>query len=99
MIYQSNIVIIGLSDEDRGSIACFVDVIGSCTNCNPDAIENYPSDEICPEWTNSDVMRVIRTQMKQSAALAAILIIYATTALRFGFTLKTLVARYEIDYV
>lgn len=51
------------------------------------------------EWTNQDVTRIIQTQLKQSATLAAIFFLYAFSALRFGFSLRLSVSRYEIDYV
>ena len=51
------------------------------------------------EWTSQDVARIIQTQLKQSATLAAIFFLYAFSALRFGFSLRGSVSKYEIDYV
>ena len=51
------------------------------------------------EWANGDVVRIIQTQLKQSATLAAIFFLYAISALRFGFSLRLTVSSYEIDYV
>lgn len=67
---------------------------GSCTGC--DSI--YP-DEICPEWSEGDVTRVLKTIMKQSATVAAIFLVYALTTLRYGFLLLKHVNSYQIDYV
>ena len=53
----------------------------------------------CPEWTDSDILKVLQTQLKQSATLAAIFLIYAFSALRFGFILRSHVSRYQIEYV
>jgi len=105
LIDSSSIVAYGLTDEERGKTACFLLDAGgwkdSCSNCNAtliteDVIENLPK---CPEWSEPDVLKLTQSQMKQSAALASIFIIYALTALRFGFNLRTLVLRYEVDYV
>jgi len=78
-------------------IACFYSA-GRCTNCNLTDTKILDED-ICPEWGVSDVLKIEKTIMKQSAAFASIFVMYAFTALRFGFTLKTLVSRYEVDYV
>lgn len=51
------------------------------------------------EWTSQDVSKIIQTQLKQSATLAAIFFLYAFSALRFGFSLRASVSKYEIDYV
>jgi hypothetical protein len=45
------------------------------------------------------VLRVLQTQYRSSAALAAIFIIYAISALRFGFLLRKHISLYQIDYV
>jgi len=99
-LYTSIYANIDLSDRERGITACFFDVVGSCSNCNiTQSNETIEDIKICPEWNHGDVLKLIRTQMKQSAALAVIFIMYALTALRFGFTLKALVSRYEVAYV
>jgi len=54
---------------------------------------------IFQEWQTGDVVRIIQTQLKQSASLAAIFFLYAFSALRFGFSLRASVSKYEIDYV
>jgi len=51
------------------------------------------------ESAREDFRIVLLTQLKQSAALAAIFFLYAFSALRFGFTLQSQISRYQIDYV
>jgi len=102
LIDSSSIVKYGLSDEERGKTACYLlDAGGSCSNCNATQSNDTLIEDVikCPEWSEPDLLKLTQTQMKQSATLAAIFIIYAFTSLRFGFTLKTLVSRYEVDYV
>ena len=53
----------------------------------------------CPEWTLDEVTKVLQSQLKQSATLAAIFIVYAVAVLRFGFVLRGHLSKYEIDYV
>jgi hypothetical protein len=67
---------------------------GSCTGCD----SPYPED-VCPEWSEADVTRVLKTIMKQSATVAAIFLVYALTTLRYGFLLLKHVSSYQIDYV
>uniref|UniRef100_A0A7S2EB04 Uncharacterized protein n=2 Tax=Ditylum brightwellii TaxID=49249 RepID=A0A7S2EB04_9STRA len=93
LIFSVNVVSLPLSDDERGSIACDYDTAGSCTNCCHDC-ENK-----CPEWSKEDVVNVTRTALKQSAALAAIFLLYGISALRFGFALRTHILNYHIDYV
>ena len=81
-----------VDDDVRGSIACFLDQAGSCTGCDRES-------DRCPEWSNDDVTKVLQTQAKASAALAAIFLLYALSALRFGFNLRKHIAMYQIDYV
>jgi hypothetical protein len=93
-----------LHDEQRGTIACFLDAASSCSNCN------YTEDNVafvafnqnesqCPEWTGSDVSTIVQTQLKQSAILASIFAFYAITALNFGNTLRKKLLQYEIFYL
>lgn len=119
LIYSVSLVDIGFTDNQRGSIACYVDAVDSCSNCNETITtlqekpgcnqteigflgeKEIPSDDcrICPEWAKGDVVTIMQTQMKQSATLASIFLIFALRSLRFGFVLRSAMARYEIDYV
>lgn len=90
--------ILELPEYDFRSIACALDVSGSCTGCHPQFIPKDSSD-ICPEWTDDDVQRVLTTIMKQSATIAAIFIVYALISLRYGFVFFQYVSRYQIEYV
>uniref|UniRef100_A0A6U6ETL4 Transmembrane protein n=1 Tax=Odontella aurita TaxID=265563 RepID=A0A6U6ETL4_9STRA len=92
LIYSANIVDVGFDDQTRGDVACYLDVAKSCTNCDRDVRR-------CPEWTTEEVVKVLQTQMKQSATLGAILSFYAISALCFGFVLRQHLSRYQIDYV
>ena len=62
LIYS--VAVIGYDSADYSRIACFLDVDDSCTGC-PDAGESFdsvPYDSICPEWTDSDVQRVLQVR-------------------------------------
>jgi hypothetical protein len=77
---------------NRGDFACFLDRSGSCSRC----------DELvgrCPEWSTEDVKKVLQSQAKSSATLAAMFLIYAGSAIRFGFNLRRHNSMYQIDYV
>lgn len=87
-----SLVDLPISFDERGRIACFLDQVGSCTRCEF-------GTRRCPEWTTSDVTRVIQTQAKGSATLSAIFVLYGISALRYGFGLRKNVAMYQIDYV
>jgi len=54
---------------------------------------------MCLEWTSQDVSKIIQTQLKQCATLAAICFIYAFSALRFGLDLRRAQSKYQIAYV
>jgi lysylphosphatidylglycerol synthetase-like protein (DUF2156 family) len=90
--FSVNLVNVPIDDGTRGDIACFLDQAFSCTGCE---------DEVdrCPEWLQSDVTGVLQTQAKSSAALAAIFLVHALSALRFGFGLRKHIIMYQIDYV
>jgi hypothetical protein len=87
-----------ITNGERGSIACFLDKVGSCTNCEP-ASEKKLCSECCPEWSVSDVTKVLQSQAKTSATIAAIGLLYASGCLRYGFMLKRVIMNYQIDYV
>uniref|UniRef100_A0A7S1YXR5 Uncharacterized protein n=1 Tax=Trieres chinensis TaxID=1514140 RepID=A0A7S1YXR5_TRICV len=98
LIYSASIVRIDYDDKARGNVACYLDTADSCTNC-PKSPGHQPEGVWCPEWTDEEVVKVLQTQLKQSATLGAILLIYAFSALRFGFILHSHFSRYQIDYV
>jgi ABC-type lipoprotein release transport system permease subunit len=81
-----------LTNERRGEIACYVDQGLTCTRCN-DLINR------CPEWTSTDVKKVLQSQAKSSATLAIICVVYAIIALRYGFNARKHLSMYEIEYV
>jgi hypothetical protein len=93
LIYSLNIVDLPL--ENYSDIACYLDTDDSCTGCNSDD----PNTQRCPEWSMLDVKSVLQTTLKQSAALAAIFLVYALITLRHGFLLFRHVSRYQIEYV
>ena len=93
--FSSSFVEIPLTDSQRGDLACIIDQAGSCTNC--DLPHGDPNR--CPEWSVSDVTKVIQTQAKSSAALAAILMLYSFGALRFGFGMRKHIRMYQIQYI
>ena len=90
--FSLSIVDIPLRRDERGNIACFIDRARTCTRC--DLTINR-----CPEWTTGDVTSVLQTQAKNSAALASIFLIYAFSAIRFGFSMRKDIMLYEIDFV
>lgn len=92
LIYSLSIVDIPV--ESFHNIACYLDFGGSCSGCNSNIVA-----EICPEWSQDDVTRVLKTIMKQSATVAAIFLVYALITLRYGFLLFRHVSSYQIDYV
>jgi hypothetical protein len=92
IIYSLNIIKIPTNAYHQ--IACMLDTGGSCTGCDA----TNPVD-VCPEWSESDVVRVIQTIMKQSATAAASFFVYSSIALRYGFLLFRHVSSYQIDYV
>lgn len=83
---------ISVDDVTRGNIACYYARNEGCSNC--DAVSGK-----CPQWSPSDVMKVLQTQAKTSATLAAIVFVYAFGAFRFGFVMRKHIATYQIEYV
>jgi len=83
---------VAVDDETRGDIACFHAGNIGCSNC--DDVSNR-----CPEWTVSDVMKVLQNEAMSSATLAAIVSLYAFGAFRFGFVMRKHIATYRIEYV
>jgi hypothetical protein len=93
--YSISLVDVDIDNNTRGEVACFLDKANSCTGCQ----EGQNVTEVCPEWTEDDITRVLQTQAKNSAALAAIFLVHAFSALRFGFGLRKHIIMYQIDYV
>lgn len=89
-----NLVGYDLGDDLRGTVACAIDTVNSCSLCN-----NSSDDRECPEWTEGEVVKILQTQLKQSATFAAIVLIYSFGSLRFGFVLLKHISVYQIDYV
>ena len=90
--FSVSLVDVPISEAQRGDIACFLDE--TCTGC-----DDEPNVPVCPEWGIGDVTKVIQTQAKASASLAAMLMLYALSALRFGIGLRTHIRMYQIEYV
>jgi lysylphosphatidylglycerol synthetase-like protein (DUF2156 family) len=90
--FSVNLVNVPIDKETREEIACFLDQADSCSRCEDEF-------DRCPEWSESDVTGVLQTQAKSSAALAAIFVVHAFSALRFGFGLRKHIIMYQIDYV
>jgi hypothetical protein len=84
---------VALNDAQRGNIACLIDD-NDCTNCETDLSRNK-----CPEWSVDDVTAILQTQLKQSATLAAIFILYAVNVMSYGINLRKHLSQYQIDYV
>jgi hypothetical protein len=83
-----------LSDDERGILACTIDTVQSCSSCY-----NRIGLTKCPEWTTDEVIKVIQSQLKQSASLAAIVFLYSMGSIRFGVMLRKHISSYQIDYV
>jgi len=98
ILLSTSLVNVIISEKERGRFACLVDDAQSCTNCSDRAFHD-PSMRECPEWENSEVVKILQTQLKQSATTAIILALYAFSALRFGLALRRHVSMYQIDYV
>ena len=81
-----------ITEALRGDIACFIDQSGSCTNCESEK-------DRCPEWSREDVTKILQSQAKAGAALAAIFLAYAASSLRHAFNLRSHIINYQIDYV
>eukprot|EP00934_Nitzschia_sp_Nitz4_P002020 Nitzschia sp. Nitz4//scaffold35_size145790//96905//99466//NITZ4_003040-RA/size145790-augustus-gene-0.136-mRNA-1//-1//CDS//3329549154//2020//frame0 len=94
LLFSANLLETPVREGERGEVACVVDHGASCTNCDAE----IPSNR-CPEWTLDDVTTILRAQLKQSATLASIFILYAISVLRFGITLRKHLSMYQIDYV
>eukprot|EP00804_Cyclotella_cryptica_P026675 CCRYP_007926-RA/>CCRYP_007926-RA protein AED:0.04 eAED:0.04 QI:381/1/1/1/0.5/0.33/3/2170/853 len=92
IIYSFNIIKIPTNEYHQ--IACMLDTGGSCTGCD----SNTPIN-VCPEWSEEDVVRVMKTIMKQSATVSATFLVYALVTIRYGFLLLSHVNSYQIDYV
>ena len=83
-----------LSDDERGILACTIDTVQSCSSCY-----NRIGLTKCPEWTTDEVIKVMQSQLKQSASLAAIVFLYSMGSIRFGVMLRKHILSYQIDYV
>lgn len=82
-----------LNDGQRGDVACLI-AETDCTDCDA----ALPEDR-CPEWSVADVTSILQTQLKQSASLAAIFILYAVNVMSYGINLRKHLSQYQIDYV
>lgn len=82
-----------LTRRDRGDIACVLKGT-DCTNC-----DEFAPGVRCPEWSLDDLYRIVQTQLKQSATLASIFILYAVNVFIYGVVLRRHLANYQIEYV
>ena len=88
-----NALSVELSYEQRGELAC--EIGGqTCSFCGNDDIELE-----CPEWTEDDLDRIYRSELKHVATLAAILMVYSVGPLRFGFDFRKHISTYEVGSV
>lgn len=94
ILFSANLINSPIDENQRGEVACHVDRNATCTRC--DAI--IFSDR-CPEWGLDEVTTILQTQLKQSATLASIFVLYAVSVFRFGVTLRRHLSLYQIDYV
>lgn len=94
ILFSADLINAPIDESQRGEVACGVDRGVSCTNCDATV-----HSERCPEWSLEDVTKILQTQLKQSATLAAIFILYAIGVLRFAVTLRRHLSLYQIDYV
>ncbi len=94
ILFSAELINSPIDESQRGEVACNVDRNATCTRC--DAL--VPRDR-CPEWGLDEVTTILQTQLKQSAALASIFVLYAVSVLRFGVTLRRHLSLYQIDYV
>ena len=92
-----------ISDSNRGQLACHIDQSGSCTQCNEniddDTVAPFPLYEQCPEWSMDDVTRIIQSQTKAGATLAAICLLYSVGSIRYGIAMQKHISDYLIEYV
>jgi len=81
-----------LTELERGDIAC--DIKNSqCTGCDE------LGEKRCPEWSFLDITNIKRRQLKQSATLAAIFLLYDINVTMHGLNLRNHLSMYQIDYV
>mmetsp|Transcript_5831 Transcript_5831/g.13498 ORF Transcript_5831/g.13498 Transcript_5831/m.13498 type:complete len:288 (-) Transcript_5831:95-958(-) len=81
-----------LTQTERGDIACTMNY-SECTDCDLEGAVR------CPEWSFGDITDIVRRQLKQSAVLAAIFILYDLNVMMYGLKLRKHLSMYEIDYV
>ena len=93
VILAVNVVSLDLSKETRSAIACRIGG-ETCSFCG-----NDDGQTECPEWTEDDLERVFRSELKQAATVAAILMVYSVGPLRFGFALRKHVSTYEVSSI
>lgn len=84
---------LNLSEEERGNIACDMNN-SQCTGCDSEIGRNR-----CPEWSFEDITDVVQRQLKQSATMAAIFILYDVNVMMHGLNLRKHLSMYQIDYV
>jgi len=94
ILWSVDLVNFSLTDTQRGDLACSIDAVNSCTQC--DNSNELPK---CPEWSLEDVVKVLQTQLKESATLAAIVFLYSLGSVRFGLVLLKHIMGYQIEYV
>ena len=94
VLHASSLFSSPIAESERGVVACRVDRGASCTMC-----DELDEATRCPEWTLEEVTQIMQTQLKQTATLAAIFVLYAISVLRFGVTLRKHLGLYQIDYV
>lgn len=82
-----------LTGFDRATLACNMKN-SQCTGCNDVVTENS-----CPEWSSEDIRSIMRRQLKQSATLAVIFLLYDLNVMIHGLHLRKHLIMYQIDYV
>jgi hypothetical protein len=86
-----NALSVPLSYEQRGQIAC--EIGGeTCSFCG-----NDDGELECPEWTEDELDKIFRSELKHAATMAAILLVYSVGPLRFGFAFRKHISTYEVS--
>ncbi|GMI19500.1 hypothetical protein TeGR_g1237 [Tetraparma gracilis] len=85
-------------DGKAGEVACRSQLYGCCC-CDRAGEENFPDDDLCPEWTREEIIHVIEADYKLAGLVAAISCLFALRASRACWILLANLKSYKCVYL
>jgi len=92
MTFLTNKNLLSEDPETVLAVGCVIDGTSGSSTCSD--CPNY-----CPEWSNDDVRNVLRSQIKFSAMICIVLLVYSSKSVKIGQSWFLLYRDYREEYI